>query len=119
MSYTIAGGQTRAGQPLDEAFAVAAGIPEIVAVGVNCCPPADVLDAVAVARRVTGKPVIVYPNSGEEWDGLSRVWIGHAGLNTDLAPDWVAEGARIVGGCCRVRPADITAMQAAIRTHAF
>ena len=119
LSYTIAGERTRAGQPLDEAFAVAADIPEIVAVGVNCCAPADVLGAVEVARAVTGKPVIVYPNSGEQWDGLRRVWVGHPGLNTELAPQWVAAGARIVGGCCRVGPKEIAAMKAAIRAHAF
>ena len=76
LSYTIDGARTRAGQSLEEAFAVAADVPEIVAVGVNCCAPADVPGAVEVARRVTGKPVIVYPNSGEEWDGPRRVWVG-------------------------------------------
>ena len=39
LSYSIAGERTRAGQPLSEAFAVAAGVPEVVAVGVNCCAP--------------------------------------------------------------------------------
>jgi homocysteine S-methyltransferase len=114
LSYTIDGDTTRAGQPLDEAFAVAADVPEIVAVGVNCCAPADVLGAVTTARRVTGKPVIVYPNSGEVWDGANRVWVGTSGMDTELARSWVDAGARIVGGCCRVRPADITAMAAAV-----
>ena len=113
LSYTIDGDATRAGQPLDEAFAVAADVSEIVAVGVNCCAPADVLGAVTTARRVTGKPVIVYPNSGEVWDGANRVWVGTSGMDTELARSWVDAGARIVGGCCRVRPADITAMAAA------
>lgn len=114
LSYTIDGDVTRAGQPLDEAFAVAADVPEIVAVGVNCCAPGDVLGAVTTAHRVTGKPVIVYPNSGEVWDGENRVWIGSAGLDTGQAASWVDAGARIVGGCCRVRPDDIAAMAAAI-----
>ncbi|MEI6253750.1 MAG: homocysteine S-methyltransferase [Mycobacteriaceae bacterium] len=114
LSYTIAGDRTRAGQPIEEAFAVAADVPEIVAVGVNCCAPADVLGAVATARRVTGKPVIVYPNSGEVWDGENRVWVGMPGMDTRLAPDWVDAGARIIGGCCRVRPDDIAAMAVAI-----
>ena len=116
LSYTIEGVHTRAGQPLDEAFAVAADVPEIVAVGVNCCAPADVLGAVEVARRVTGKPVIVYPNSGEQWDGMRRTWIGQAGFEPGLAARWVQAGARIVGGCCRVRPEQIAAMASAVRT---
>ena len=49
LSYTVAGDRTRAGQPLEEAFAVAADVPQIVAVGVNCCAPADVLGAVITA----------------------------------------------------------------------
>jgi homocysteine S-methyltransferase len=107
LSYTIAGGRTRAGQPLAEAFAVAAGVPEVVAVGVNCCAPADVLPAIAAAREATGKPVIVYPNSGEEWDARRRAWAGQSGYSPALPPQWIAAGAAIIGGCCRVRPADI------------
>ena len=114
LSYTIAGDKTRAGQPLDEAFAIAADVPEIIAIGVNCCAPADVLGAVTTARRVTGKPVVVYPNSGEVWDGANRVWVGEPGMDTGLATDWAHAGARIIGGCCRVRPDDIAAMVAAI-----
>ena len=116
LSYTVAGGKTRAGQPLEEAFALAADIPQVVAVGVNCCAPADVLDAVATARRVTGKPAVVYPNSGEVWDGTNRVWVGTPGMDTRLVAGWVDAGARIVGGCCRVRPSDIAAMAAAVGT---
>lgn len=103
LSYTIDGTRTRAGQPLADAFAVAAGIDEIVAIGVNCCPPEDVLPAIAMAD--VGKPVIVYPNSGERWDG--RGWTGPRRFSARLARQWVAAGASIIGGCCRVGPADI------------
>jgi homocysteine S-methyltransferase len=115
LSYTIAGTTTRAGQPLVDAFAVAAGVSEIVAVGVNCCAPDDVLAAVEIAREVTGKPVIAYPNSGEAWDGVRRTWIGSSGWSAELAPRWVAAGARIIGGCCRVRPDDIAALALTLR----
>ena len=110
LSYTISGPYTRAGQPLAEAFALAADVPEIVAVGVNCCAPGDVLPAIDIARAITGKPVIVYPNSGEEWDGARRKWTGKARWSPELPAQWVAAGARIVGGCCRVRPDDIAAL---------
>lgn len=111
LSYTIAGGHTRAGQPLEQAFAVAADVPEIVAVGVNCSAPADVLGAIEVARRVSGKPVIVYPNSGEEWEPSRRTWIGTSGFDANAATQWAAAGANIIGGCCRVSPADIAAIR--------
>lgn len=114
LSYTIDGMRTRAGQSLTEAFAVAAGMPQIVAVGVNCCSPADVACAIDAAREVTGKPVIVYPNSGERWDTRRRAWGGRPQFSARLAAEWVAAGARIIGGCCRVRPADIRALAAII-----
>jgi homocysteine S-methyltransferase len=116
LSFTIDGPRTRAGQPLAEAFAVAAGVPEIVAVGVNCCAPDDVLPALGAAREI-GKPVIVYPNSGERWDGRHRTWVGPSGFTGSagqLARQWVSAGARIVGGCCRVRPSDIAELSAAV-----
>ena len=86
LSYTIAGAHTRAGQPLAEAFAVASGVPEIVAVGVNCCAPGDVLPAIAVAREVFKGPVVVYPNSGELWDAGKRAWAGPSRFEAKLAP---------------------------------
>ncbi|MDD4867348.1 MAG: homocysteine S-methyltransferase [Mycobacterium sp.] len=116
LSYTIEGTQTRAGQPLADAVAVAAGVPEIVAVGVNCCAPEDVLPAIAMARRVA-KPVIVYPNSGERWDTRGRTWTGPSRFSAALARDWAAAGARIVGGCCRVGPTDIAAVANACRAR--
>ncbi|ORV56733.1 homocysteine S-methyltransferase [Mycobacterium fragae] len=113
LSYTVDGTSTRAGQPLADAFAVAAGVPEIVAVGVNCCSPDDVLPAIGLARQ-TGKPVIVYPNSGERWDSGRRGWVGPPRFSARLAPQWLAAGARVVGGCCRVRPDDIAEVAAAV-----
>jgi homocysteine S-methyltransferase len=113
LSYTIDGTRTRAGQPLADAFAVAVGVPEIVAVGVNCCAPDDVLPAIGQARE-TGKPVIVYPNSGERWDSARRAWVGPSRFSARLAVEWAAAGARVIGGCCRVRPADIAELATAL-----
>ncbi len=56
---------------------------------------------------MTGKPVIVYPNSGEDWDARRRAWTGQSRYSAGQARQWIAAGARIAGGCCRVRPADI------------
>lgn len=110
LSYTVAGDRTQAGQPLAEAFAVARDAERIVAVGVNCCDPADVPGAVAAAREATDKPVVVYPNSGEGWDAAGRRWVGASRFAAGQALGWVRAGARIVGGCCRVGPADIAAL---------
>ena len=104
LSYSIRGDRTCAGQPLEEAFAVAAGIDEVIAVGVNCCPPEDVAHAVEVAAAKTGLPVVVYPNSGEEWDAQERAWTGDGTGFAALAAEWTGRGARLVGGCCRTGP---------------
>jgi homocysteine S-methyltransferase len=116
LSYTVDGSHTRAGQPLADAFAVAAGVAEVVAVGVNCCAPDDVLPAIGPARE-TGKPVIVYPNSGEHWDAARRAWVGPSRFSSRMAVEWITAGARVVGGCCRVGPADIAELRRAF-THA-
>lgn len=110
VSCSIEGDHTRAGQPLADAFAVAAGCRSVIAVGVNCCPPADVLPAVELAVATTGLPAVGYPNRGESWDADRRTWAGTGVFDPRLAVDWVAAGARYVGGCCRVGPADIAAV---------
>ncbi len=114
LTYTIAGSRTRAGQPLADAFAAVAEAPDIVAVGVNCCAPGDVAPAIAVAREVTGKPILVYPNSGQGWDG--QHWTGPRAFSAELAAGWIADGACAVGGCCQVTPADIAAVSEVLRS---
>ncbi|MFF3997016.1 homocysteine S-methyltransferase [Streptomyces cyaneofuscatus] len=104
LSYSVAGGRTRAGQPLEEAFAVAAGREAVMAVGVNCCDPAEAEEAVRVAVEVTGKPAVVYPNSGEGWDAEGRGWTGTGTFDPGRVRAWTGAGARLVGGCCRVGP---------------
>ncbi|MBO8193446.1 homocysteine S-methyltransferase [Streptomyces oryzae] len=116
LSYTVAGGRTRAGQPLADAFAVAAGNPQVLAVGVNCCAAQEVAPALeAAARACPGVPLVAYPNSGEGWDAGRATWTGESSFAAPLAAEWVARGARLVGGCCRVGPEDIAALGSALR----
>ncbi|MFF3499660.1 homocysteine S-methyltransferase [Streptomyces sp. NPDC003247] len=110
LSYSVAGDRTRAGQPLEEAFALAADAEEVIAVGVNCCAPEDVDGAIGTAARVTGKPVVVYPNSGETWDAGARAWNGRSTFAPDEVLGWRDTGARLIGGCCRVGPEAITSI---------
>jgi homocysteine S-methyltransferase len=107
LSYTVAEGRTRAGQPLAEAFALAAGRDEVIAVGVNCCDPREATAGVALATEITGKPAVVYPNSGERWDAASSSWQGGSGYDPVRVREWRAAGARLAGGCCRVGPREI------------
>lgn len=114
LSLTAIDGRTRAGEPIEEAFALAASAPEVVAVGVNCCPAEQVAELAATAAAVSGKPVVVYPNSGETWDATSRSWSGRSTFNPADVRSWAAAGASLIGGCCRIGPAEITALQAAL-----
>lgn len=98
---------------LRDALAVAASGSGVVAVGVNCCPPDDVDRALALAPA--GVDTVVYPNSGEQWDAVARRWQGIPGVPTAAVREWVAQGARLVGGCCRTTPAHIAALAAAMR----
>ncbi|MFE2020916.1 homocysteine S-methyltransferase [Streptomyces sp. NPDC059499] len=112
LSYSVAGDRTRAGQPIEEAFGIATGNDQVLAVGVNCCDPADAERAVEVAAAVTGKPVVVYPNSGEEWDAVGRRWTGENTFDPGRVRDWQRAGARLIGGCCRVGPSEIARLAA-------
>ena len=102
--------RTRAGEPVEEAFALARGVDAVVAVGVNCTDPRDADALVALAARASGKPVVVYPNSGEGWNAGRRRWAGEGTFTPGAVRGWVRDGARLVGGCCRVTPDDIAAV---------
>ncbi|MFG1670122.1 homocysteine S-methyltransferase [Streptomyces sp. Y7] len=117
LSFSVAGGRTRAGQPLEEAFAPAADVDEVIAVGVNCCAPEDVAGAVEIAARVTGRPVVVYPNSGEAWNAEARAWDGRPSFTPEEVTGWRASGARLIGGCCRVGPDTIGSIARTLRTE--
>ncbi|MDE2719839.1 homocysteine S-methyltransferase [Candidatus Palauibacter polyketidifaciens] len=102
------------GAPFETAVALCEAEPHVVAIGVNCVDPRLVAPLIHAARRATGKPILVYPNSGEEWDAEAKRWTGPA---TPLdwarsAAEWRREGADGVGGCCRVGPAEIAAIRA-------
>ncbi|MEV6130372.1 homocysteine S-methyltransferase [Streptomyces violaceusniger] len=117
LSYSITGETTRAGQPLRDAFALAAGVDQVIAVGVNCCEPGDADRAVEIAADITGKPVVIYPNSGEEWDATARSWRGRATFDPGRVRAWRDAGARLIGGCCRVGPERIAELAAVVRNH--
>jgi homocysteine S-methyltransferase len=106
--------RTRRGESAADVYALAAGVNEVVAVGVNCTAPAAIGPTIAAAAPA-GKPGVVYPNSGEVWDAAARRWTGSRGVSPDAVPAWVEAGARLVGGCCRVRPADIETLAVTLR----
>lgn len=109
------GGHLRDGTPVEAAAAIADATPGFVAVGVNCTAPEHVEELVRRIAAVTAKPIVVYPNSGEAWDPGPGRWLPATGPDIDVASArrWVAAGARLVGGCCRVGPDRIRELAAA------
>lgn len=73
-----------------------------------------------------GIALVVYPNSGEEWDAGARDWVQGTGLRGveeigRLArEEWYLEGkgARVFGGCCRIRPEHIAEIRRALASCA-
>jgi homocysteine S-methyltransferase len=116
LSITATGRRTRTGEPASAAFALARDVGEVVAAGVNCVDPGEVPELLALAAQASGKPGVAYPNRGEDWDAEARAWIGPGAFDAAAVRGWVAAGARLVGGCCRVTPADIATMATALST---
>lgn len=88
----------------------------VAAVGVNCTAPHLIAPLIREIRGATRKPVVVYPNRGQQWDAAQRCWTG-AAASQDLgvwASEWYAAGASWIGGCCGTTPQDIATMRAAL-----
>lgn len=109
----IDGGHVCAGQTIEEAGAIAAACPAVVATGINCTDPSFVSELVARLRAVVDLPLVVYPNAGGRWDPADGEWHGGTLDSTSSAfPDeivrqWLDAGATAIGGCCGTDAATI------------
>jgi homocysteine S-methyltransferase len=82
---------------------------KVAAIGFNCTAPKYALSLISELKRSTKKPIVVYPNSGEEYNANLKKWNGHSmeesyGCSSRL---WYENGASLIGGCCRTTPEDI------------
>jgi homocysteine S-methyltransferase len=73
---------------------------------------------VTTALAGAAGPLVAYPNSGQGWDAVHRTWTGESAFDAGAVDAWLADGAVLVGGCCRVGPTDITAVAAAVAARA-
>lgn len=83
---------------------------QIVSIGVNCIALEKVTAALEIIHKLTTKPIIVYPNSGELYDPITKQWHKNHQHNctfTNQVSTWVKLGAKLIGGCCQTTPADI------------
>ncbi|KAI7341270.1 homocysteine methyltransferase [Hortaea werneckii] len=114
------------GTSMSDVFRLVSKYEQIVGFGVNCVPVQLVAPWLLHMQTIADEcnstdsmPVLLcYPNSGEVYDAESKAWsgpkpVGHVMGNQ--ATKWIAEGARLVGGCCRTGPKDIAGIAAKLR----
>ncbi|XP_072540248.1 homocysteine S-methyltransferase YbgG [Salminus brasiliensis] len=101
------------GNKFFQAVQVASKSTQLVAVGVNCSPPALVKPLLESAKSYKAPSMswVVYPNSGEGWDPKTGWKTEERMPFTKLSIEWKEQGALWIGGCCRIGPADITELR--------
>nr|Q9FUM7.1 RecName: Full=Homocysteine S-methyltransferase 4; AltName: Full=S-methylmethionine:homocysteine methyltransferase 4; Short=SMM:Hcy S-methyltransferase 4; AltName: Full=ZmHMT-4 [Zea mays]AAG22540.1 homocysteine S-methyltransferase-4 [Zea mays] len=120
-SFTSKDGVNAAsGDPINECAAVADSCPRVDAVGVNCTAPRFIHGLILSIKKVTSKPIVVYPNSGETYVAETNEWVDSDGATgTDdfvsRVGEWRRAGAALIGGCCRTSPATVRAIARAVR----
>jgi len=107
------------GEDFAECIRTVTASPQVIAAGLNCSPPQYALPLLKRARDQTEKPLVVYPNRGEQWDAQKHCWLPHTqGLRlSDQAVAWRRAGAHLIGGCCRTGPADIRELKALLERY--
>ncbi len=103
------GKHINSGERIEDCAKLLDGFSHVAAIGVNCTALEHVSSLVDEIRKGTDKPIIVYPNSGEQYDATTKTWHGCCSNLSygDSAKQWFAKGATIIGGCCRTTPEDI------------
>lgn len=98
------------GSPLKEVIDYLNNVDQVVSVGINCIALEEVTAALTVLQNLTRKPLIVYPNSGEQYDPTTKQWHKNHQHNCTFKnqlPTWLKLGAKLIGGCCQTTPKDI------------
>ncbi len=115
MSFSAKNGmQICDGTPISDCAHYLDACAQVAAIGINCTAPQHIVSLIGEIKNNTRKPVVVYPNSGEEYDAQTKTWHGDASGKSfgRAAKDWFDAGAQLIGGCCRTTPNDIRAIAA-------
>ncbi|TGA96802.1 homocysteine S-methyltransferase [Sporolactobacillus shoreae] len=109
LSFSISDDHLCDGTSLQAAVPYFNDYPQICAIGVNCASADLITPIIEIVRTLTDKPIVVYPNSGEEYDPATKTWHNPGRHNEYgvLSKQWHEEGAKLIGGCCRTCPEDI------------
>eukprot|EP00698_Gefionella_okellyi_P022010 TRINITY_DN722_c0_g1_i1.p1 TRINITY_DN722_c0_g1~~TRINITY_DN722_c0_g1_i1.p1 ORF type:complete len:233 (+),score=22.05 TRINITY_DN722_c0_g1_i1:357-1055(+) len=98
---------------------------QLLGIGVNCTSPSLVKELISrihshlCRRKPAHLPEIVaYPNNGDIYRAEQGLWEpGSTEPLPTFASAWAQAGARIIGGCCRVTPADIASLREKLELH--
>ena len=104
--------------PITECVALLEKMEQVAAIGINCTAPRFIPELISQLFAITQKPIIVYPNSGEHYDPITKRWHGlsiPAEFGT-YSREWRKGGAAIIGGCCRTGPEHIRQIRDRFRT---
>ncbi|KAG2666771.1 hypothetical protein I3760_15G080100 [Carya illinoinensis] len=92
---------------------------KVQAVGINCAPPHFIEALICKFKELTKKAIVVYPNSGEVWDGRAKRWLPSKCFDDDkfklFASRWRDAGAKLIGGCCRTTPSTTQAISKVLK----
>ncbi|GJN35431.1 hypothetical protein PR202_gb24208 [Eleusine coracana subsp. coracana] len=102
------------GDSLIECATIADKCGKVGAVGINCTPPRFIHGLILSIRKISDKPILIYPNSGERYDGEKKEWVESTGVTdgdfVSFVSEWRKDGAALIGGCCRTTPNTIRAI---------
>ncbi|KAL2469846.1 Homocysteine S-methyltransferase 3 [Abeliophyllum distichum] len=109
------------GDPIADCALIAHSCEQVIGVGINCTPPRYIHSLIQSIRRVTTKPILTYPNSGETYDANRKEWLPSTGISdvdfVSHVGKWCDAGASLVGGCCRTNPNTIRAISKALSSR--
>ncbi|KAK6940782.1 Homocysteine-binding domain, partial [Dillenia turbinata] len=69
------------GDYLLECASIAESCSRVIAVGINCSPPRFIHSLILSIKKVSSKPILVYPNSGESYDADRKEWVENTGVS--------------------------------------
>ncbi|CAH8266745.1 unnamed protein product [Arabidopsis lyrata] len=111
---SVDGEKAPSGESFEECLEALNKSNNIYAVGINCAPPQFIENLICKFAKLTKKAIVVYPNSGEVWDGKAKQWLPSQCFGDDefemFATKWRDLGAKLIGGCCRTTPSTIKAI---------
>jgi S-methylmethionine-dependent homocysteine/selenocysteine methylase len=105
------------GETLNDAVARVSPLGPAV-IFVNCAAPPVISAALRELRQLTALPIGAYANVGHVDD--ERGWSPDGGVTSERyaehAAEWIALGARVVGGCCGTHPEHTAALRRLVDT---